>query len=60
VSLRKKVFARLKLVKGDTVYLTENPNGVTLSPYQPNFDEQVEAGREFMREYRDTFRALAK
>ena len=60
VILPKEVLARLKLEKGDTVYLTENPNGVTLSPYQPDFDEQLGAGREFMREYRDTFRALAK
>ena len=58
--LPKDVLARLKLVKGDTVYLTENPDGVTLTPFQPNFDEQLNAGREFMREYRDTFRALAK
>lgn len=60
VILPKEVLARLKLEKGDVLYLTENPDGVTLSPYQPNFDEQVQAGREFMREYRDTFRVLAK
>ena len=60
VILPKEVLARLKLEKGDTVYLTENPDGVTLSPYQPNFDEQVQAGHDFMREYRDTFRELAK
>ncbi len=60
VILPKEVLARLKLEKGDTVYLTENPDGVTLSPYQPDFAEQVQAGRDFMREYRDTFRALAK
>ena len=60
VILPKDVLVRLKLEKGDTVYMTENPDGVTLSPYQPNFDEQVHAGRKFMNEYRDTFRALAK
>jgi putative addiction module antidote len=60
VILPKEVLARMKLEKGDVVYLTENPNGVTLTPFEPGFDEQVEAGRDFMREYRDTFRALAK
>ena len=60
VILPKEVLARLKLEKGDVLYLTENPDGVTLSPYQPNFDEQLKAGREIMREYRDTLRALAK
>ena len=60
VILPKEVLARLKLEKGDVLYLSENPNGVSLTPYQPNFDEQINAGRDFMREYRDTFRALAK
>lgn len=60
VILPKEVLVRLKLEKGDSLFLTENPDGITLSPYQPNFDEQVAAGREFMREYRDTLRALAK
>ena len=60
VILPKEVLARLKVEKGDTVYLTESPDGVTLSPLDPSFEEQLEIGREFMREYRDTFRALAK
>lgn len=61
VILPKEVLARLKLVKGDTVFLTDAANGgVTLSPYDPALDEQLELGREFMREYRDTFHQLAK
>jgi putative addiction module antidote len=59
--LPKEVLARLKVEKGDTLYMTEAANGaVTLTPYDPALGEQVEAGREFMREYRDTFRQLAK
>ena len=60
VILPKEVLARLKLSKGDTLHLSETPDGVALTPYDPSFVEQVELGREFMREYRDTFRALAK
>ncbi|MCA0175367.1 MAG: AbrB/MazE/SpoVT family DNA-binding domain-containing protein [Proteobacteria bacterium] len=60
VILPKEVLARLKLERGDTVYVSETPDGVALSAYEPGFDEQVELGRTFMREYRDTFRALAK
>lgn len=60
VILPKEVLARLKLEKGDTVYVTETPDGVTLTPLDPAFEQQLEIGREFMREYRDTFRALAK
>lgn len=60
VILPKEVLARLKLEKGDTVYVTETPDGFALTPYDPAFEEQLALGREFMREYRDTFRALAK
>lgn len=61
VILPKDVLARMKLGKGDTVYLTEAANdGITLTPYDPDVAEQVELGREFMREYRDTFHELAK
>ncbi|MDT7835836.1 AbrB/MazE/SpoVT family DNA-binding domain-containing protein [Aquabacterium sp. OR-4] len=60
VILPKEVLARLKLEKGDTVYVTETPDGFALTPLDPSFEQQLELGREFMREYRDTFRALAK
>ncbi len=60
VILPKEVLARLKVEKGDTVFVTDAANGVLLTPYDPALDEQLEAGREFMRAYRDTFHQLAK
>ena len=60
VILPKEVLARLKLEKGDTVHLTESPDGVIVTPYDPALDEQLQLGREFMQEYRDTFHQLAK
>ena len=60
VILPKELLARLKLAKGDTVYATDVAHGVTLTPYDPALAEQVDRGREFMREYRDTFHQLAK
>jgi putative addiction module antidote len=60
VILPKEVLARLRLEKGDTVFVTDAANGVMLTPYDPALAEQLEVGREFMREYRDTFHQLAK
>jgi len=60
VILPKEILARLKLEKGDVVFVTEAPEGVALTPYDPSLDEQLRLGREFMREYRDTFHQLAK
>lgn len=60
VILPKEALARLKLVKGDTVFLTESANGLNLTPYDPELEEQLKLGREFMHDYRDTFHQLAK
>jgi putative addiction module antidote len=56
----KEMLARLKVHQGDTLFMVETPDGVLLTPYDPEVERQLEAGRAFMREYRDTFRALAR
>jgi putative addiction module antidote len=58
--LPKEILARLKLQKGDAVFITDTPDGVALTPYDPEVAEQLSMGNEFMKEYRDTFRELAK
>ena len=60
VILPKEMLATLKVGKGDTLICSETPNGYELSPYDPEVAKQLDAGREFMKEYRDTLRALAK
>jgi len=60
VILPKELLAKVKLEKGDTVFVTEAANGVNLSPYDPSLEDELALGREFMREYRDTFHQLAK
>lgn len=60
VILPKEVLARLKVGQGDTLFVTDAANGVALTPYDPALEQQLELGREFMHEYRDTFRQLAK
>ncbi|AEG92199.1 AbrB/MazE/SpoVT family DNA-binding domain-containing protein [Ramlibacter tataouinensis] len=60
VILPKEALNRMRLEKGQTVFLTETPEGYALTPYDPTLEEQIQAGREFMREFRDTFHQLAK
>ena len=60
VILPREVLGRLKLEKGESVFLMETPDGYAITPYDPTLDEQIQAGREFMREYRDTFHQLSK
>jgi len=56
----KEMLSRLKVGKGDTLYAIETPDGYLLTPFDPSIDEQLKAGQDFMKEYRDTFKALAK
>ena len=58
--LPKEVLARLKLEKGDTVFLTEAPDGVRLTPHDPSFEAQMEAARAIMKKRRNVLRELAK
>ncbi len=60
VILPKEALSRLKLGKGESVFLTETNEGYVLTPYDPALEEEISAGRAFMREYRDTFHQLAK
>jgi len=60
VILPKEVLANLKVEKGESVFLTETPEGYVVTPYDPTLEEQMTVGRDFMREFRDTFHALAK
>jgi putative addiction module antidote len=58
--LPKEILTALKVSKGDSLMCSETTNGVQLTPYDPEVARQLEAGREFAKEYRDTLRALAK
>ncbi len=58
--LPREMLTRLKVEKGDTLYAIETKEGYLITPYDPAISDQLEAGREFMKEYRDTFKALAK
>lgn len=56
----KELLVQMRLEKGDQLYAVETPDGFLLTPYDPTIKEQLEVGRDFMREYRDTFKVLAE
>jgi putative addiction module antidote len=60
VVLPKEVLQRLRVDKGDSLYVVETPNGIELTPYDPDFAAQVEVAERVMREDRDVLRKLAK
>ncbi len=60
VILPKEILARLKLEKGDTVFVTDAPDGIKLTPYDADFEAQMAAAREVMKKRRHVLRELAK
>ena len=60
VVIPKEMLNRMKVTRGDALHVVETPDGYLITPYDPAIAAQVEAGRKFMREYRDTFKALAE
>jgi putative addiction module antidote len=60
VILPKEILSRLKLEKGDSVFVTDAVNGVMLTPYDPTFDLQMTQARQIMKKRRDVLKELAK
>jgi putative addiction module antidote len=60
VVIPKEMLTDLKLEKGDRLFATKTPDGYLLTAFDPEVEKQIEAGREIMKEYRETMRALAK
>lgn len=58
--LPKEVLARLKLAKGDEIFITESPEGYRITPHNPAFAAQMKAARTIMKRRRAVLRELAK
>jgi len=60
VVLPKDVLARLDLHLGDTVFLTESPDGYRITPYNEDFERQFTLAKAIMKKDRAILRELAK
>ena len=59
--LTREAMARLRVRRGDRVYLTEAPGGgYRLTPYDPDFGRQMALAEDIMHDDREVLRALAK
>jgi len=60
VILPKEILAKLRIGKGDKLYVSETPNGVELTPYDAEFARVMEVAEQVMREDRDVLKKLAE
>jgi len=56
----KEILARMHVDAGDVLYLTEAPDGLRVTPYDPHFAHQMHNAEEVMKKRRAVLRELAK
>lgn len=60
VILPKEVIEKLKITEGDQIFATESPEGISLTPYDPDFELAMKAFDRTNRKYRNALKELAK
>lgn len=60
IVLPKEALNKLKADKGDVLYLVDSPEGLTLTPYRQDFEEQMQVAEKVMKKYRNALHELAK
>ena len=56
----KEILSQQGLNKGDELFVSNSPDGITLSKYDPAFAQQMAAARVVMKKRRHVLRELAK
>ena len=60
IILPKEILERLRVSKGDVLYLLEEPDGFKITPYDKEFVEQMDMAEDIMREDKDVLKVLAR
>jgi putative addiction module antidote len=60
VILPKELLAQLRVGPGDTLYVTEAPDGIRITAADPDFETKMTLAEQIMREDRDILRVLAQ
>jgi putative addiction module antidote len=58
--LPKEALAKLRASQGDTVFLTETADGLRITPYDPDFERQVDILQKAAKKRRNVLRKLAE
>lgn len=60
LTLPKEMVSRLGVHEGDSVYISEAPNGINITTTDPDFERAMEAYRIVAAQYRDAFHELGR
>ena len=56
----QEIAATLNLNDGDTLYLTQTPNGYEITAFDPDFAQKMEVARRGIKKYRNALHDLAQ
>lgn len=59
-TLPKEMVERLHIEEGDELVVVETRDGLLITPYDPTFDEAMEAYERGAKRYRNALRKLAE
>ena len=60
IILPKEVLSKLKVQKGDILYIVETSDGIQLTPYDQDFADEMQAAKRVMKKHRDALHKLAQ
>jgi antitoxin MazE len=58
--LPKAMLERFRLEAGDKVHVVETPDGLLITPFDPDFDEAMKVYSRGAKKFRNALRELAK
>lgn len=60
VILPKEILEKLRVDRGDELMVLETPDGITLTPFDPEFAQQMDVAEKIMRKRRNLLKKLAE
>ena len=60
IILPKEAMQILEVKEGETLTITKSPDGIRITPYDPEFEKKITSARSIMSRYRNALKELAK
>ncbi|WP_036479730.1 AbrB/MazE/SpoVT family DNA-binding domain-containing protein [Myxosarcina sp. GI1] len=59
-SIPQEILEKMNVGEGDSLYVTQTPDGIYLTPYDPEFKTVMETAKNITNRYRNAMKELAK
>jgi putative addiction module antidote len=60
ITFPEEIVSKLNLTEGDTLFIAETPDGISLTLYNPDFDQAMQAFESTRKKYRSALQQLAE